>query len=170
MVLGKGDEFFAYFQMALGMAEYRCGHYEEAERVLRAASEARPSDPYLPVTSAFYRAMSLFRQGKPNEARALATEAASRMRPLPQDAGNPLAGGGVTHDELIVWMAYKEARASFNLTIAAESAAWKVRAQVFHAMGRPALQIVARSSGPFLPFHLKQNMNTDHSLVRPPAH
>ena len=36
--------------------------------------------------------MSLFRQGKPDEARKLATDAAAKMRPLPKDEKNPLAG------------------------------------------------------------------------------
>ena len=61
-------------------------------------------------TSAFYRAMSLFRQGKEKEARQLAIEAASAMKPLPKDEKNPLADDA-GHDDLIVWMAYKEARA-----------------------------------------------------------
>ena len=47
---------------------------------------------YVAGTSALYRAMSLFRQGKENEARQLALEAASKMRPLPKDEKNPLAG------------------------------------------------------------------------------
>jgi hypothetical protein len=58
----------------------------------------------------FYRAMSLFRQGKENEARRLATEAAAKMKPLPKDEANPLAGGNDI-DDLILWLAYKEARA-----------------------------------------------------------
>jgi hypothetical protein len=58
--------------------------------------------------------MSLFRQGKENEARQLALEAASKMRPLPKDEKNPLAGIGIDdnwQDDLILWMAYKEAKA-----------------------------------------------------------
>ena len=31
------------------------------------------------------------------------------MRPLPKDAKNPLAGGGF-HDDLILWLAYREAK------------------------------------------------------------
>jgi hypothetical protein len=47
--------------------------------------------------------------GKGDEARRLATEAAARMRPLPADERNPTAGGD--HDDLILWLAYKEAKA-----------------------------------------------------------
>ena len=52
----------------------------------------------------------MFRQGKENEARKLATEAAARMKPLPKDEKNPLAGGA-TPDDLILWLTYKEAKA-----------------------------------------------------------
>ena len=60
--------------------------------------------------SAFYRAMSLFRQGKPDAARELANTAAAKMKPLPGDENNPLAGH-VTPDDLVLWLAYKEAKA-----------------------------------------------------------
>jgi hypothetical protein len=61
-------------------------------------------------TSAFYRAMGLFRQGKTDLARKLATEAAAKMKPLPVDEQKPLAGGADAV-ELIMWLAYKEAKA-----------------------------------------------------------
>jgi hypothetical protein len=54
--------------------------------------------------------MSLFRQGKVDEARKLALTAAAQMRPLPKDDKNPLAGNA-GHDDLILWLAYKEAKA-----------------------------------------------------------
>jgi hypothetical protein len=54
--------------------------------------------------------MSLFRQGKETEARKLATEAAAQMKPLPKDEKNPLAGDA-SLDDLMVWLAYKEAKA-----------------------------------------------------------
>jgi len=40
--------------------------------------------------AAFYRAMSLFQQGKKDDARKLATAAAAKMKPLPKDEQNPL--------------------------------------------------------------------------------
>src|SRR5262249_1647304 len=70
--LGKGHQLMVYFQMALGMAEYRCGHYAEADVALRAAAQVGEQDYYVSVTTAFYRAMSLFKQGKEAEARKLA--------------------------------------------------------------------------------------------------
>ena len=59
--------------------------------------------------AAFYRAMSLFRQGKEAEARLLALAAVATMKPLPKDEQNPLAGEA-NHDDLILWLAYKEAK------------------------------------------------------------
>jgi serine/threonine protein kinase len=108
--LGEGHRFLAYFQMALGMAEYRSGRFAEADSALTAAIEAsQGGDRYLAGTSAFYQAMSLFRQGKQDEARQLATQAVANMKPLPEDDKNPLAGGA-NADDLILWMAYKEAK------------------------------------------------------------
>ena len=54
--------------------------------------------------------MSLFRQGKRDEGRKLATEAVARMKPLPADENNPLAEG-IDDGDLIMWLAYKEAKA-----------------------------------------------------------
>ena len=76
--------------LALGMAEYRSGHDAAADEALLAAAEADPNNPRLTGISAFYRAMSLFRQGKSDEARKLAIEFAAKMNPLPADEQNPL--------------------------------------------------------------------------------
>ena len=103
--------------LALGMAEYRSGNDAAADEVLLAAAEANPNDPFLTGTSAFYRAMSLFRQGKSDEARKLAIEFAAKMNPLPADEQNPLAGGANV-DHLILWLAYKEAKASIKFDAA----------------------------------------------------
>jgi hypothetical protein len=103
----KAAEFYKYnggCQLTLGMAEYRSGHFAEADAALIAAKQLG-----LTGTGAFYRAMSLFRQGKVNEARKLATEAAAKMKPLPKDEKNPLAGGASPYD-LTLWLAYKEAK------------------------------------------------------------
>jgi tetratricopeptide (TPR) repeat protein len=106
--LGKGHSYFPFFQMALGMAEYRSGHFAEADAALSAAMEAGKHIGVIPATSGFYRALSLFRQGKQDQARQLATQAAAKMKPLPRDARDLSAGG---HDDLILWLAYKEAKA-----------------------------------------------------------
>jgi hypothetical protein len=108
--LGKGHKYFVYFQMGLGLAEYRSRHYTAADAALLAASKLGKNIYSVSVTTAFYRAMSLFRQGQEDEARKLAAEAAAKMKPLPADEKNPLDGAS-SADDLILWMAYKEAKA-----------------------------------------------------------
>jgi tetratricopeptide (TPR) repeat protein len=110
--------------LALGMTEYRSGNYAAAEEALRSAAKAGPNNPHITGTAAFYRAMSLFRQGRKDEARKLAISAAARMKPLPADEQNPLtdvsasAGGGDTQEFLILWLAYKEAKAMIKFEAA----------------------------------------------------
>jgi tetratricopeptide (TPR) repeat protein len=104
--LGPGDDFNL---LALGMAEYRSGHFPEADAALLEPSN-RAHDGSLSVVASFYRAMSLYRQGKQDEARKLALAAAGRMKPLPNDENNPLVVRDF-HDDLITWLAYKEAKA-----------------------------------------------------------
>jgi WD40 repeat protein/serine/threonine protein kinase len=115
--LGKNDPFLPWFQITLGMAEYRSGNDAAADKALRAAAEAGKNNSYLADLAAFYRAMSLFRQGKTDEARKLARAAAANMKPLPKDDKNPLAGDA-GHDDLILWLAYKEAKTLIQLDAA----------------------------------------------------
>ena len=117
---GKGSQWLVYFEMALGMAEYRSGHFAEADAALTAAMNDPGKNNAVSSTSAFYRAMGLFRQGKTDLARKLATEAAAKMKPLPVDEQKPLLGGADEND-LIMWLAYKEAKAmiQFDATPAA---------------------------------------------------
>jgi Flp pilus assembly protein TadD len=107
---GKGGNWQEWNLLALGMAEYRSGNGAAADEALRAAAKVAPNNPHITGTAAFFRAMSLFRQGKPSEARQLAILAVAKMKPLPKDDNNPLAGGA-DHNDLILWLAYKEAKA-----------------------------------------------------------
>ena len=122
-------EFGEWGPMALGMAEYRSGNDAAAELALLAAAKAGSSNPHVTGISAFYRAMSLFRQGKKDEAEKLAIAAAANMRPLPRDENNPLAnltvpnGGGDKLEYLIMWLAYKEANALIKFDAAAAAPA-----------------------------------------------
>jgi tetratricopeptide (TPR) repeat protein len=118
---GKGSQWLVYFEMALGMAEYRSGHLAEADAALTAAMNDPGRNNTVSSTSAFYRAMGQFRQGKTDLARNLATEAAAKMKPLPVDEQKPLLGGADA-DDLITWLAYKEARALLNLRAAPTAA------------------------------------------------
>jgi hypothetical protein len=134
-------------QLTLGMAEYRSDHFARADAALIAAADGAKYNLSVAGTATFYRALSLFRQGKASEARKLASEAAARMdpllkeeqkanfdralslfrqgkaiearkrpteaapamEPLPKDDRNPLAGGA-SLDDLMLWLAYKEAK------------------------------------------------------------
>jgi serine/threonine-protein kinase len=102
--------------LALGMAEYRSGNDAAAQKALLAAAKAGPNDPLLSGTTAFYRAMSLFRQGKRDEACKLAIAAAGQMKPLPKDEHNPLANNA-NCDHLILWLAYKEVKAMLKFDV-----------------------------------------------------
>jgi WD40 repeat protein len=106
--------------LALGMVEYRSGRFSSADAALLAANKARPADRCATGTAAYYRAMSLFRQGKHDEARRVAIAAAADMKPPPADEKNPLAGNA-SSDDLILWLACKEAKAmiKFDTTPAA---------------------------------------------------
>jgi serine/threonine-protein kinase len=111
--LGKDNLRLPWSQMALGMAEYRNGHFAEADAALIAAANSAPSardGMQVARIAALYRAMSLFRQGKQDEARQLASETVSWIKPLPTDEKNPLAGKA-NQDDLVLWLAYKEAKA-----------------------------------------------------------
>jgi tetratricopeptide (TPR) repeat protein len=104
--------------VALGMAEYRSGNYLAADEALttavKTASTTGPYRSYTEGTASFYRAMSLFRQGNQSEAREVFNGAEAKMKPLPADEKNPLVDGKSDHEDLILWLAYKEARALLN--------------------------------------------------------
>jgi WD40 repeat protein/tetratricopeptide (TPR) repeat protein len=115
--LGKEPFDLANYQMALGMAEYRSGDYAAADAALLAAARLGENRTSVSGTTAFYRAMSAFRQGKEAEARQLATEAVAKMRRIPADDEHPLAGGADV-DDLVLWLAYKEAKAMLKFDAA----------------------------------------------------
>jgi hypothetical protein len=108
-----------WVQKSLGVAEYRVGHFVAADAALAAAIDLAKDVPRAAVPSAFYRAMSLFRQGKHDQARVLAVATAARMKPLPADEQNPPASAvAPQHRDLIMWLAYKEAKALIHFDAA----------------------------------------------------
>jgi tetratricopeptide (TPR) repeat protein len=115
--LDKDGKLREWTQLALGMAEYRSAHYAAADEALVAAAKAGPNNPQVTGIAAFYRAMSLLRRGKEEEARKVALAAAAKMKPLPKDEQNPLANNA-SHDDLILWLAYKEATAMMQFDAA----------------------------------------------------
>jgi tetratricopeptide (TPR) repeat protein len=106
--LAEGSPNLA-FPLALGIAEYRSGHFAEADAVLTTVMTRAKDYPHILGPSAYYRAMSLFQQGKRDEAWKLASEAARQMKPLPKDEEIPLAYEA--YWDLVLWLAYKEAMA-----------------------------------------------------------
>jgi serine/threonine protein kinase len=105
---GRDHQFLGWFQLALGMAEYRRRNYVAAEHALLEAQSMAP------LNSGFFRAMSLYQRGQVSQARDLFQATAKRMRPLPDDHLNPLAGGA-SGDDIIVWLAYREAKALLGM-------------------------------------------------------
>jgi len=106
---------FPWHSMTVGMAEYRNGNYARAIQALSAAEEAaRGLDrevyrTQIQGTAAFFRAMSLFQQGDGSAARALFAATEAQMMPFPTDINNlPVSAG---HDDLVLWLACKEAKA-----------------------------------------------------------
>jgi tetratricopeptide (TPR) repeat protein len=113
--LGKSDPALPNYQLGLGLAEYRNGQFAGAEQILAIAEQKLDGDHEVLVTARLFRAMSLFRQDRPEEARKLFSLAEAQMPPLPQDESKPLVDGSlVSHDHLICWMAYKEAKSVLN--------------------------------------------------------
>ena len=105
--LGKDNP---WYQMGLGMAEYRHGNFPAADQALSAAEKTAGKDNrWVQGTARLFHAMSLFRQGKEAEARQLIAEAEAQLKPLPGDENQPLANGAF-HDDVIVWLAYKEVK------------------------------------------------------------
>jgi tetratricopeptide (TPR) repeat protein len=123
--LGKTNSLLPLFQLARGMAEYRSGHCAEADPLLDAARQGARSltnslRPTVEGTSGFYLTLSLLQQGKPDEARKHFTEAEAKMKPLPAPNVNPLRDE-VNGNELLLWLAWKEAKASLGKPQATES-------------------------------------------------
>jgi eukaryotic-like serine/threonine-protein kinase len=113
--LGQNSGFMRYYQLCLGLAEYRNGYYAAAERTLTTLTvpetTAVDHDEVL-GTARFFRAMCLFQENRPEEARKLFSRAENEMPPFPKDERKPLLDGKpVFHEVLICWLAYKEAKA-----------------------------------------------------------
>lgn len=112
---GENPAFVPWAQLTLGMAEYRSGHFADAITALKLAEQESPAtqsksyEALIADTSGFFRAMSLLRHGRHEESRVLFAELQSRMKPLPADKTNPLAGGA-NADNIILWLAHNEAK------------------------------------------------------------
>lgn len=108
---------YSFVQMANGMAYYRAGNYQAADQSMKALVPGPASTgsvgSLIGGTCGFYQAMSLFQQGRHDEAKQLYNATLATMKPFPSDERNPLADGA-THDDLILWLASREAKALLN--------------------------------------------------------
>ena len=104
-----------FYARLLALARMTSGGLAQMN-VLDAAAKGGRNNPLITGIAAFYQAMSLFRQGKKEEAHRLAASAAAKMKLLPKDDNNPLAGGASLED-LFTWLAYKEARTLLKIDL-----------------------------------------------------
>ncbi|MEZ5941892.1 MAG: protein kinase [Planctomycetaceae bacterium] len=108
--LSKDNTVFQpWGRMTLGMALYRTGKFSGAEEVL--AVEKSTGGP-VGETSAYFRAMALFQQGNEKEAQDLFAATEAKMKPRPEQMGKPF--DDVEPDQIIVWIAHREADALIN--------------------------------------------------------
>jgi tetratricopeptide (TPR) repeat protein len=122
--LGTNDPGLPYCQLALGLAEYRNGHYAAAEQPLAVAENTVVGRDDIKGRSRLFRAMSLFRQNRTEEGRQLFLQAEVQMPPLPRDESKPVKDGRPPFyetrsdpdcdDVLMWWLAYKEAKSTLN--------------------------------------------------------
>lgn len=118
--VGGSQNDLPWFQLALGMAAYRAGRHTEAVTALTAAWDGQGDQGSLGGAAAFYHAMSLQQLGRTEEARARATAATARIAPLPSDVEDGLSAD---LDQLIMWLAYKEAKTLIGFEETAENPA-----------------------------------------------
>lgn len=107
---GKKSAYRNYFHMVLGMAQYRRDMFADAEATFAILAEKEKLNKHIAHTVGFYRAMTLFRLGRTEEATKLAQATTADMRPLPADDKHPLADGA-TPPNIMIWLAYREAKA-----------------------------------------------------------
>jgi serine/threonine protein kinase len=113
--LRKSDPLLPWYELGLGLAEYRNGQYAAAEQALTIAEQTAGDAHDILGTARLFRAMSLLQQDQPKEARKVFNQAEAEMPPFPKDNHQPPAyDKSVTQDVLICWLAYKEAKALFE--------------------------------------------------------
>jgi len=119
--LEKNGNDLPWDQLAFGLAQYRNSQYAAAERTLTVAEQKAGKDRDILGSARLFRAMSLFRQDRPEAARKLFSQAEAQIPPLPADERKPLVQGKhANRDVLICWLAYKEARSMLSESAAAK--------------------------------------------------
>ena len=109
--LGKVSSSLPWYQLTLGLAEYRNAQFPAAEQSVVVTERTVGDQDEIQGIAHMFHAMAVFRQGRAEEGRRLFSQAAAKMPPLPKDEGKPIVDRGtLSHDTLIWWLAYKEAR------------------------------------------------------------
>jgi tetratricopeptide (TPR) repeat protein len=109
--LGKSSLSLPWYQLSLGLAEYRNGQYAAAERSMAVAEQTAGDRERLLGIAHMFHAMTVFRQDRPDEARKLFSQAEAQMPSLPKDETKPIVDGRSLDDDLLVWwLSYKEAK------------------------------------------------------------
>ena len=108
--VGAKHQYVLYFKLSCGIAEYRAGNHVDAEKQLREIAPVPVRSELIYNTASMYRAMALYRQDKPSEAREVLSQAGRAMLPMPELLETAEVAE-VSADVLINWLAYKEARA-----------------------------------------------------------
>ncbi len=107
----KGTPWLCWYQLSLGLAEYRNNQFAGAEQILASAEQTAGKYQDIPGPARFFRVMSLLKQGRADTARQVFNQAEAQMPPYPQDTGKPLLDGKMaSHDVMIGWLAYQEAK------------------------------------------------------------
>ena len=118
--LGKTNSALPWYQMSLGLAEYRNGQYSDAEQTLAdlesklgGFENAKTAFQFdIEGTARLFRAMSLFRRQRAEEALRLFMQTEARAPSLPKDTNKPIVDGKpFDRDLLVMWLAYEEAKA-----------------------------------------------------------
>jgi tetratricopeptide (TPR) repeat protein len=119
--LGKSNSLLPWYQLTLGLAEYRNGQNAAAEQSLTAAEQTLGDHDDVQGIAHIFHAMSLFRQNREEQARKLFNQAQAQMPPRPKDESKPIVEGrSLNHDLLIWWMASKEAKSLLDESTAAK--------------------------------------------------
>jgi eukaryotic-like serine/threonine-protein kinase len=119
--LGRSNYALPWYELTLGLANYRNGMNEAAEQCFVAAEKTLGDHDDVQGIAHMFHALSLFRQDRADEARKLFRQAQAQMPPLPKDESKPIVDGrSFDHDLLIWWLSYKEAKSMLAETGAAK--------------------------------------------------
>jgi hypothetical protein len=106
-----GTPWLPWYQLSLGMVQYRLGEYADAEQNFSTAEQMAGKFQDVVPSARLYRAMCLFQQDHAAEARQLFTQTETQMTPLPKDSNRPVVDEKTaSHDVIISWLAYREAK------------------------------------------------------------